>query len=309
MATPGFVYVLINQSLPECVKIGKTTRDPAARAAELSAATGIPTPFMVAYEAFFTDCDYAESFIHSVLEESGVRINGNREFFSLTAPQAINVLIQVHSMLESSPNSKNECNDHETHDENFQDIDFEYNLKNPWEDILEEAEAYLYGLGDVIEDTEKAIALLKKAAKLGSPDAYIHLAQLYEGEKGLEWLKRGAEQGLPLCWLELASVFLGGKSYFEEVPSNINNAKKCFRSFFQIVEPISFNPEGSVLFSSLKKYIATFDNRPEEGDISVLESFISKFRLMLSEMPKEFGGEEKLEELEKLLIQYHLFIA
>jgi hypothetical protein len=53
MGTPGFVYVLINPSLPSYVKIGKTTKDPSIRAAELSSATGVPTPFYVAYEAYF----------------------------------------------------------------------------------------------------------------------------------------------------------------------------------------------------------------------------------------------------------------
>ncbi|PIY04238.1 MAG: hypothetical protein COZ20_06175 [Gallionellales bacterium CG_4_10_14_3_um_filter_54_96] len=51
MGSSGYVYVLLNQSLPGCVKIGKTTRDTATRAAELSSATGVPTPFMVAYDA------------------------------------------------------------------------------------------------------------------------------------------------------------------------------------------------------------------------------------------------------------------
>jgi hypothetical protein len=49
----GFIYVLINVSMDGLVKIGKTQRDPEKRAIELSSATGVPTPFIVAFEAFF----------------------------------------------------------------------------------------------------------------------------------------------------------------------------------------------------------------------------------------------------------------
>jgi hypothetical protein len=49
MNEPGFIYILINPSMAGLVKIGKTTRDPEARAKELSQATGVPTPFYVAY--------------------------------------------------------------------------------------------------------------------------------------------------------------------------------------------------------------------------------------------------------------------
>src|SRR3954466_7359261 len=54
---PGFVYILINPSLPGLVKIGKTTRSSESRAMELSAPTGLPTPFIVAFDEEFDDCD------------------------------------------------------------------------------------------------------------------------------------------------------------------------------------------------------------------------------------------------------------
>ena len=41
----GYVYVLINSSMPNLVKIGKTTKDPNERVKELSSATGVATPF------------------------------------------------------------------------------------------------------------------------------------------------------------------------------------------------------------------------------------------------------------------------
>lgn len=49
MIEPGHIYILVNPSMEGLVKIGKTTRDPESRARELSQATGVPTPFYVAF--------------------------------------------------------------------------------------------------------------------------------------------------------------------------------------------------------------------------------------------------------------------
>ena len=38
----GYVYILVNQYVPQLVKIGYTDRDPSTRAAELSNTTGVP---------------------------------------------------------------------------------------------------------------------------------------------------------------------------------------------------------------------------------------------------------------------------
>jgi hypothetical protein len=65
----GFVYVLLNSSMPGVIKVGKTTRTPSERVEELSGVTGVPTPFIVAYEEHFTDCDAAQQFLHTKLTE------------------------------------------------------------------------------------------------------------------------------------------------------------------------------------------------------------------------------------------------
>jgi hypothetical protein len=52
--------------MPGMVKVGKTNRDPKDRLRELSAATGIPTPFVLVYSAYFADCLEAEQF-HAML--------------------------------------------------------------------------------------------------------------------------------------------------------------------------------------------------------------------------------------------------
>lgn len=90
--TFGYVYVMINPSIPNLVKIGKTLRDPYERAKELSSATGVPTPFIVVYYKAFSNCHLAEAAIHKYLEEKGMRINSNREFFQTTPTEAINFL-------------------------------------------------------------------------------------------------------------------------------------------------------------------------------------------------------------------------
>lgn len=78
----GYIYALINPSLHGLVKVGKTTKEPEVRAKEISSDTGVPTPFIVAFKVFVSDCDSAELFLHSLLQIKGFRINQNREFFN-----------------------------------------------------------------------------------------------------------------------------------------------------------------------------------------------------------------------------------
>ena len=90
--TKGYVYAMINPSYKDLVKIGKTTKDPEERAKELSSATGVATPFIVVYKRFFNNCTIAEKQVHSILTEQGCRVNDSREFFSVSIPDAINII-------------------------------------------------------------------------------------------------------------------------------------------------------------------------------------------------------------------------
>lgn len=94
----GYVYVMINPSLPDVVKIGKTTREPCERAKELSSATGVPTPFILVYSKPFADCHFAEKVIHGYFEKKGARVNGNREFFRVSTMEAIDLINLYHKM-------------------------------------------------------------------------------------------------------------------------------------------------------------------------------------------------------------------
>ena len=74
MSDNAYVYVLMNPSLQNMVKIGKTTREPEERAKELSSVTGVPTPFIVVYSCMFESCSDAETFVHTYLETKGFRV-------------------------------------------------------------------------------------------------------------------------------------------------------------------------------------------------------------------------------------------
>jgi len=97
-STEGYVYVMTNSSIEGQVKIGKTTRDPYERAKELSSATGVPTPFVVVFYKPFKDCHFAEKTIHQYLEKKGYRVNNNREFFSMSIPEAIDVVQSMYAI-------------------------------------------------------------------------------------------------------------------------------------------------------------------------------------------------------------------
>lgn len=77
----GFVYFLGNRSMPDMYKIGFTTKHPRARMAELSSASGCPTPFTLLAYFGATEPQRVESSLHRYFANR--RVNGNREFFYL----------------------------------------------------------------------------------------------------------------------------------------------------------------------------------------------------------------------------------
>lgn len=95
MSKKGFIYILLNPSLPKYLKIGKTQRTSEERAKEISrqAKTGLPTEFNVAYSIEVSDCDLVESHVHHKLEKN--RVNQDREFFNLSLQVAIETISSV----------------------------------------------------------------------------------------------------------------------------------------------------------------------------------------------------------------------
>ncbi|WP_414552269.1 GIY-YIG nuclease family protein [Anabaena sp. CCY 0017] len=83
--TQGFVYVLLNPSFPDQVKIGRTEKDSEIRARKLWT-TGVPTPFLVIYDELVSDCEVVESHLHERF--AAYRVNSCREFFRIPVREA-----------------------------------------------------------------------------------------------------------------------------------------------------------------------------------------------------------------------------
>ena len=88
----GYIYVLKNHSMPGLLKVGYTKRNVQERARELSSATGVPTPFEIAYsqESFYVRAD--EINIHKKLSEYR---HGEGEFFKIEYDDAINYIKEI----------------------------------------------------------------------------------------------------------------------------------------------------------------------------------------------------------------------
>lgn len=76
----GMIYVLINDSMPGYVKIGKTGTAVEDRMKSLDT-TGVPLPFECFYAAKVADMDFAEKQLHDAFGDQRVRVK--REFFEI----------------------------------------------------------------------------------------------------------------------------------------------------------------------------------------------------------------------------------
>ena len=88
----GYIYIL-KRFGERFLKIGKTTKDPEIRAAELSAETGVSTPFIVIHAEEVSDINSCESEIHNALDE--FRVSPRREFFDISVKEALNIMNNV----------------------------------------------------------------------------------------------------------------------------------------------------------------------------------------------------------------------
>lgn len=226
----GHVYVLMNPSMQNLVKIGKTKREPEERAKELSSTTGVPTPFVVVYNCYFESCSDAEIFIHKYLEDKGFRVSSNREFFEIPIKDAIDSVMRAKEKFG------------EFQQINFGDNkDFEENLDDEYDpdidnlQIIEatiKAKSYYYGLHDEIQDYVEALKYYLKAIKLGSIESYTAVANMYLNGQGvkkdeqiaLNYLKEGSQKGDNSCYWQMATMY--------EDMESIDNARKCWKKYF-----------------------------------------------------------------------------
>ena len=76
--TKGYVYCVVNPSLPNVCKVGKTTRTVEERLHDLYS-SGLIYPFRVVHQKYVEDCHETEKRLHTILRSR--RIAKNREFF------------------------------------------------------------------------------------------------------------------------------------------------------------------------------------------------------------------------------------
>jgi len=86
----GWVYVISNKGMPDWVKVGYSTKDPALRAKELNN-TGSPHPYLVDYESLIEEPYQIEQKTHKVLSE----YREGKEWFRCCAEVAIAAIKQV----------------------------------------------------------------------------------------------------------------------------------------------------------------------------------------------------------------------
>jgi hypothetical protein len=105
LSAAGWVYILRNDSMPGLLKIGHTSRSPHERLSELSTATGVPTPFVLAFDAYVDHSQQAEADVHRRLAFH--RLAANREFFNVDLDTAIAAVIQAQQAVAVSRHTAN----------------------------------------------------------------------------------------------------------------------------------------------------------------------------------------------------------
>lgn len=250
MSEPGHIYVMINPSIEGLVKIGKTTRDPESRAKELSQATGVATPFYVAYSIEVEDCHSAEEYVHAVLEHKGFKRSPNREFFEMPLRDAIEVLILADEELQRHAGTGQENAQVPSWDSQDYPSD-DLLFRHPGAAVLWKAYCLYHGLGDEIKDRKEALRLLHQAKSLNYAPAYTASADYFiraaeqlhlEGntvgsrelrEKALEVLKEGAQKGHGRCFVKMTELYDGHGSEFSHENAAPEDASKCWKKYFR----------------------------------------------------------------------------
>jgi tetratricopeptide (TPR) repeat protein len=229
---PGYVYALFNPSAEGLVKIGRTSKNPEERAKELSSGTGVPTPFVVIYQAYFDDCTAAEIFVHTLLEDK--RVSENREFYRVSNTEAVQAILEAEKEY-----SKDNTGLKSKGTEKFEKIAIEDQKTSAdvCQEIMEIAEEHYWGLGETLEDHEEARIYFQKAVNLGCPEAYWKLGNMYrDGEggntdikKAVGLYKQGSKKGNLECWGELAK-------YYSEMEDGFSNAITCYLKYYSSSE-------------------------------------------------------------------------
>jgi hypothetical protein len=270
---PGFIYVAINPSMPGLVKIGKTSRDPMTRVAELSAHTGVATPFILVFHAQFRNCSYIEREIHDRLEKGNHRLNDNREFFRIDVAEASRLVAEFEKLY----GTPHKCDDSEVGSDSSETQEI-----NDSSDLLAIA-AYDYSQGNF----GRAFSLFEKAGAAGASKAYFELGHmalsgrgcLKDKDQALQFWSLGAEKGDSRCLMMMAetcsgeedhSQWLLAKKYLEDYLASghyIEDRKFGVEHIFQFLinRQYSSGCQANWLSSSVQEVIS--DHEEEIGEI------------------------------------------
>jgi hypothetical protein len=82
----SWVYILVNSTMPNLVKIGFTDKTPDKRAEQISRSTGVPLKFSVVYAFKCFNAHALEIELHKYLKD--YRVNNDREFFQMSVDEA-----------------------------------------------------------------------------------------------------------------------------------------------------------------------------------------------------------------------------
>ena len=190
----GWVYVVVNATIPGMAKVGRTTRTPEERVAELSGATGVATPFVLVFQQAFVDCVAAERGIHAILDRCGMRVAPNREFFRGPITDIILLILQYAIETGDGATAPLQQSGHE---------------------LLEQGDRHLFGEGDTLQDLSEAMRYYQLAVARGSGVACERLgalmAQFRSTTRGgkaraMSMLKEGARRGDYYCFCEMAAI-------------------------------------------------------------------------------------------------------
>lgn len=195
----GYIYALINPSLAGMVKVGRTDRAPEDRARELSSATGVPTPFTVAYQRWVNDSISAEKSVHARLEGMGYRLSSNREFFSAPLHLVIDAILGVNDVEVPSSDLAGEDSDAPV-----------------WVDKLDTVKMLRSALKECgndkrLFDKERAIRITQQLVGFGYINAYSILGEMLRSKTqgndpklAEKYFREGALKGSRICLYQLA---------------------------------------------------------------------------------------------------------
>lgn len=263
-----YIYILINPSIGGLLKIGRTSRSPEERAKELSASTGVPTPFIVAYEEQVVNSMIAEKLIHEQIAAIGYRINDAREFFSMPLKKAISVVAIVCGQLNRSEIAAGEA----SADVSDNSSDYYHN----------KGLSHLFGDNHELQNYGFAKECFLKAIAFGGSDSYQYLAQLHlwglgcskSTEEALLVLKAGGDRGSYICYFKMWQIYSGvainefsSSDDLEAYQGSVNNSNAdiCFQWYMDALE-------GSIDIDHASRYLTNTVNSASESAREILRA-------------------------------------